>query len=228
MAILAGILLTALTLPWFPSPSGWILLVAAIYIGLPMILMVINDLSALRQARMLARNLEVFPPTPEDPVAWFDVKFEALAAEHMRRWRRWFPWLLGLLAIALVAALVDAPLSVVVALGLIGLGRETFLAVNVLEWLVPANWSHLSLAERLRLRLCLLFVAVITGAIAAGVLAFIYYLFFIRAEPLRWNVFAFTGVYGMLAWPCGAASIRCFRRVFRRIPPDERPSERPV
>lgn len=229
-AILFGIVLAGLAVPWFPSPAGWILFVVVIYVGIPMLLMVVNDLIKLRQDRMLVRNLEVFPPSPEDPDLWVDIKFAPLSLEHVVRWRRWFPWLLAMLGMMLLAGLAHQPWSpaAIVCLCLIGFGREILLGVNVLRWMVPATWMQLTTAEQVRLRLWLLLMAIVTGAIAFGVVGIVYFLFFVSGEPWRWNQFAFAGFYGLLVWPCGRACIHFCRQALRHIPPDERKSERPV
>ena len=228
LAVIGGIMLAGLAVPRAPPPSGWVLIAVVVYLGLPLVVMVINDLSELRQSRILFRNLDVYPPTEEDPVQWFDVKYEPLAAEHIARWRRWFPWLLGILAAMALAAVAGLPAFVFIGLLIVGFGRELFLAVNVLEWLVPANWMGLSAAERLRLRLCLLVSALATGVISLGIVGVVYYLFFVSDERLSWRQFAFAAVYGMVVWPCGRAFVRFARKAFRRVPPDERPAERPV
>jgi hypothetical protein len=230
IAILAGSLLSGLMLPWSPSGSGWIWFVVVIYVCIPMLLMIVVDLSRLRQARILAKNLEVFLPTAEDPELWFDVKYAPLGMEYVARWRRWFPWAAAMLVMAMVAALVHTPWSyaLAISLALIALTPEALLAVNVLRWLVPAVWQTLTIAEQIRLRICLLLMSVVMGAISAGVLGVIYLLFFVSAEPLSWRPFAFTAFYGTLVWPCGAACIRFFRRAVRRVPPEDRKSERAV
>lgn len=228
IAILAGSLLSGLLLSWSPSGSGWIWFVVVIYVCIPMLLMVIVDLSRLRQDRLLAKNLEVFPPTAEDPELWFDIKYAPLAMEYVARWRRWFPWAATMLVIATGAVLFREPWSYALAipLALIALTPEVLLAVNVLRWMVPAVWQTLTVAEQFRLRACLLLMSAVMGTISAGVIGVVYLLFFISAEPLSWRPFAFTAFYGSLVWPCGVACVRFFRQAVRRVPPDDRKSER--
>ena len=228
IAILAGSLLSGLILPWSPEGAGWLWLVVVIYVCIPMLLMVITDLSRLRQDRMLARNLEVFPPTAEDPELWFDIKYAPLAMEHVTRWRRWFPWAATMLVIAMGVTLFREPWSyaLAISLTLIAFTPEVLLAVNVLRWMVPVVWQTLTVAEQVRLRICLLLMSAVMGAISAGVIGVVYLLFFVSAEPLSWRQFAFTAFYGTLVWPCGKACIRYFWQAVRRMPPDDRKSER--
>lgn len=177
---------------------------------------------------MLVRNLDVFPPAARDEGRWLSVNFQPLAAEHISRWRRWFPWLLVIIVVIVLAASAGAPPVLIAALVAIGFGREFYLAVNVVEWLVPSNWPGLSQAERLRIRICLLAMATISGAIALGVVGIVYFLFFESDQPVKWNQLAFLGTYGLLAWPAGRASVKFARKALRRVPPEERLAERGV
>jgi hypothetical protein len=228
LAIMAGMVVAGAYVPWAPPPSGWVLLGVVVYVGLPLLVMVFHDLSELRQARMLVRHLDAYGEIGQDPEAWLDVKYEPLASEHIARWRRWFPWLLGILAVMVLAALLGAPRFVLIILAVIAFGREFFLAVNVIEWLVPANWSELTTSEQLRLRLNYLTFGLAMATIASGVVAIAIYLFFISDETLSWRHFAFAGFYGLLVWPCGRAAIRLLHQAVRRRPAEDRPAERPV
>ena len=222
IAILLGVATAGLAVRWFPSPSGWILLVVIIYVGIPLAVMVLNYIVKLRMNRMLARRVELFPPTPDEPSGMIKIEFAPLAMEYVARWRRWSPWLLVMLAATVTAGFAGRTwFPLVVVLLLVALGCEFFLAANVLEWMVPAAWILLSRPEQVRLRVCVVLMGMVNGTIAFGFAGVIVFLFFISGEPWTWRIFAFTLVYGSLVWPCGKASFRFLRRAMRRIPCDD-------
>lgn len=190
--------------------------------------MIANDLSVLRQSRLLAKNVEVYLPSDAEEEAWFSVDQLPLAAEHIARWRRWFPWLTGSLVVTGLLILVGAPVILTLLFAAIGLGREVFLAVNVLEWMVPANWFALTRWEKLRLRVIWLTSALALEVIALGVIALAFYFFFVSNEPLSWRHFAFTAVYGSAALPSGIGCYRLLRKALRSVPPSEASAERPI
>jgi hypothetical protein len=227
LAMVAGVILGGFAVPWFPYPAGWIYFCVVVYVAIPLLLMVVLDLSRLRQERILVRNLEVFPPQAHGEAPWVNVDQRPIADEYVTRWRRWSRWLAGLVAFAAVIAVLGVPLGVVLIPAVIGLAREAFLAVNVLEWLTPANWQQLNRFEQWRLRACLAAMTVVNASIALAILAIVVYLFvFIR--PLQWNYFAFSLLTGMLAIACARRSYRYFGRLRQAAPANEEASERPV
>lgn len=230
MAILVGMLLGGFLLPWAPTGSGWIYLMAVVYVGLPVSVMIANDLAKLRQARSLVRNLELYPATEEDPISWADVKHHPLATEYVERWRRWFPWLLSTLGAIVIAALARQPWSpyIIGLLATVGLGREFYLAVNVVQRWVPSVWHELTGVERLRLRFCLLAMVLASGAVALGIVGLAYFFLVIDDQPLSWRHIAFFAAYGIFALVGAVHCVRYCRQLLRPVPPEERPSEREV
>jgi hypothetical protein len=226
MAIVAGILLAGLATPWFPYPAGWIFVVVVVYVVVPLLIMVVLDLSHLRQLRMLARHLEVIPPETEHDHPWINVDQPPLADEYLTRWRSWSRWFGALLVCAALMAALKLPWGVALIPALIGLGAEAFLVVNVLECLVPANWHRLSRREQWRLRACLAAMVVVNASIALAIVATVVFLFV--NVPLRWNHFVFTFCFGMLAITCAKRTCRYFGQLRRAVPPDEERAERPV
>jgi hypothetical protein len=72
---------------WLPSPAGVILSFAVIFVGLPLSIMVASDLMRLREQRMLARRMQIFPPSVDEPAGYVRIEYGPLALEHVGRWR---------------------------------------------------------------------------------------------------------------------------------------------
>jgi hypothetical protein len=227
LAIVAGILLGGFATPWFPSPAGWIYFAVVVYLAIPLMLMAVLDLSRLRQQRILARNLEVFPPESDGEEPWVNVDQQPIADEYVLRWRRWSRWFAASMALAVVLAALRVPLGVVLIPALIALTREAFLIVNVLEWLVQVNWWRLTRWERWRLRAWLAAMTVLNASIALGIAALVVYLFGFN-RPVRWNHFAFALLFGLLAVRCAGRCFECFGQLRRAVPANEETSGRPV
>jgi hypothetical protein len=227
LAIVAGVILGGFAVPWFPYPAGWIYFVAIVYLAIPLTLMVVLDLSRLRQLRIVARNLEVFPPVAQGEAPWVNIDSQPIADEYLTRWRRWSRWLAGSLGLAVLMPVLRIPVGVALIPAVIGLTREAFLVANVLEWLVPTTWAGLTRWERFRLRACVAIIAVVNATIALVVLAIVISLF-VFERPIRPNYFAFTFFFGMLAVACALRSYRYFERLRQAVPSGHEESERPV
>ena len=227
LAIVAGVILGGFATPWFPYPAGWIYFVVVVYVAVPLLLMVVLDLSRLRQQTILARNLEVFAPESDCEAPWVNIDHQPVADEYVARWRRWSRWLAGLVALATVLAVLGVPLGVVSIPALIALTTEAFFVVNVLEWLVPASWRKLSRWEQWRLRAWLAGMTVLNASIALAIAAIVVCLFGFD-RPLRWNHFAFALLFGTLAVRCAGRCYKNFEQLKRAVPVDDETSERPV
>ena len=227
LCILGGIAVAGATVPWMPSPSGLILLVVVVYVALPMLMLVVNDFIELRQERMLMRHLDVYGAGPDDPDLWVAVQYRPLAQEHLQPWRRWYRWLVASLGLVAAGGLLGAPVTIVAIVAAIALGREVFLAANVMEWLTPGDWPALTPAERMRLRACLLLMG-LTGALIALLVASILVWMFVFVRPIRWNVFAFAACYGVFGFVAAVRGMHLLKQALRTLPPDERKAERPV
>jgi len=227
LAIVAGVIVGGFATPWFPYPAGWIYFVVVVYVAIPLLLMAVLDLSRLRQQRLLARNLEVFPPASDGDVPWVNVGQQPIADENVVRWRRWSRWFAGILALSVALAVFRVPLGVVLIPAVIALTAEAFLIVNVLEWLVPANWRKLTRWEQWRLRAWLAAMTVLNASIVFAIAALVVYLFAFN-RPIRWNLFAFTLFFGSFAVRCAMLCYRYFGQLRRAVPAHDETSERPV
>jgi hypothetical protein len=247
LATIAGVVLPT---PWIravPLLLRQVFCFAWMFPGLPLLVLLVNDLANQRQDRLISRHATLVPAVvvpaaavgdagpdaspgdedEDDPVAADEPTLvfdhEAIAAEQLARWRRWRRWLLGIATLTVATRLAFGGWWMAVALYVLApaLVFEIYLAINLQEAMTPAVWRTLRPFERALARL---YPAVLGLGAALVMLTALGALVYALATA-TWNVKRVLSlIAGLAMWSWALHALVAMVRhlgwmAFRRAPP---------